>query len=151
SNSATSTSKLSASLATGPTLDVANPGGGTAASFETNKTAPPFTVTSKTKVANLNAAMVGGKQATDFLPVAGKAADSDKLDGLDSTAFLPIGGKAADSDKLDGIDSTGFVQGKASVVANGIAVNAGEVGVLVDLSGLARIELHCNDGEPNTL
>ena len=54
-----------------------------------------------------------------YLLTTGKAADSDKLDGVDSTGFataghnhsgvyLPIAGKAADSDKLDGIDSTGF-------------------------------------------
>jgi hypothetical protein len=45
-----------------------------------------------------------------FLTLTGKAADSDKLDGLDSTAFLPVTGKAADSDKLDGLDSTAYVQ-----------------------------------------
>jgi hypothetical protein len=47
-----------------------------------------------------------------FLGTTAKAADSDKLDGLDSTAFLGATGKAADSDKLDGIDSTGFVRGR---------------------------------------
>ena len=56
-----------------------------------------------------------------YLLTTGKAADSDKLDGIDSTgfatsthnhdtAYLGITGKAADSDKLDNIDSTGFVQ-----------------------------------------
>lgn len=54
-----------------------------------------------------------------YLLTTGKAADSDKLDGLDSTAFaaaghdhdtdyLGITAKAADSDKLDGLDSTAF-------------------------------------------
>ena len=49
-----------------------------------------------------------GIDSTAFLRTTGKAADSDKLDGLDSTAFLRTTGKAADSDKLDGLDSTGF-------------------------------------------
>jgi len=55
-----------------------------------------------------------------YLLTTGKAADSDKLDGVDSTGFataghdhsgvyLPVAGKAADSDKLDGLDSTNFV------------------------------------------
>ncbi len=54
-----------------------------------------------------------------YLLTTGKAADSDKLDGIDSTgfatsthnhdtAYLGITAKAADSDKLDGKDSTDF-------------------------------------------
>jgi len=54
-----------------------------------------------------------------LLAASGKAADSDKLDGIDSTGFataghdhdsdyLGISAKAADSDKLDGLDSTDF-------------------------------------------
>ncbi len=90
SNTATFTSGLSASLAASSALDVSNPGGGPAASFESSTAASPFTVNSKKKVVNLNADMVGGKRASAFLPVAGTAADSDKLDGLDSTAFQPF-------------------------------------------------------------
>jgi len=45
-----------------------------------------------------------------FLPIGGKAADSDKLDGIDASGFLPVGGKAADSELLDGLESTAFVQ-----------------------------------------
>lgn len=46
----------------------------------------------------------------DYLPLTGKAADSELLDGIDSTGFLRTAGKAADSDLLDGIDSTGFLR-----------------------------------------
>jgi hypothetical protein len=87
SNSATSTSGLSANLASTPALDLANLGGGPAASFRTGTAIAPFTVNSNVKVAKLNADLVDGKHASAFLPVAGKAVDSDKLDGLDSTAF----------------------------------------------------------------
>lgn len=72
---------------------------------------------------NLNPAF-----SSQYLPLLGKAADSDKLGGYDSTSFLktadatstylsqtaatasylPLTGKAADSDKLDGFDSTVF-------------------------------------------
>lgn len=56
---------------------------------------------------------------SNYLLTSGKAADSDKLDGIDSTGFattghdhdsdyLGITAKAADSDKLDGLDSTAF-------------------------------------------
>lgn len=66
-----------------------------------------------------------------YLLTTGKAADSDKLDGLDSTAFaaaghdhdtnyLGITAKASDSDKLDNIDSTGFVQTSGDQTVGGI-------------------------------
>lgn len=59
-----------------------------------------------------------------YLLTTGKAADSDKLDGIDSTgfataghdhntAYLGITAKAADSDKLDGLNSTAFLQTSA--------------------------------------
>jgi hypothetical protein len=39
-------------------------------------------------VINLNSDELDGNSAQDFLPAGGKAADSDKLDGLDSTRFM---------------------------------------------------------------
>ena len=66
-----------------------------------------------------------------YLLTTGKAADSDKLDGIDSTgfaaashdhdaAYLGKTAKAADSDKLDGVDSTGFVNTTANQTVGGI-------------------------------
>ena len=66
-----------------------------------------------------------------YLLTTGKAADSDKLDGIDSTGFataghdhdsdyLGITAKASDSDKLDNIDSTGFVQTSGNQTVAGI-------------------------------
>jgi hypothetical protein len=48
---------------------------------------------------------------TDCAPnlATAKAADSDKLDGIDSTGFLGATAKAADSGLLDGKDSTAFL------------------------------------------
>lgn len=54
-----------------------------------------------------------------FLGIAAKAADADRLDGIDSSGFaaaghdhdaryLGIAAKAADSDKLDGLDGSSF-------------------------------------------
>jgi len=68
-----------------------------------------------------NQAVRKGFADATYLGISAKAADSDKLDGLDSTAFataghdhdtdyLGISAKAADSDKLDGLDSTDFVR-----------------------------------------
>jgi hypothetical protein len=61
-------------------------------------------------VDNLNADRVDGKEATEFLPTTGKAADADLLDGKDSTEFLAAAGKAADSDLFDGRDSTELIR-----------------------------------------
>ena len=63
--------------------------------------------------------IAGHDHDSDYLGISAKAADSDKLDGIDSTgfataehnhdaAYLGISAKAADSDKLDGLDSTAF-------------------------------------------
>ena len=49
-----------------------------------------------------------GLNSTDFLGATAKAVDSDKLDGLNSTDFLGVTAKAADSDKLDGLTGTDF-------------------------------------------
>jgi hypothetical protein len=61
---------------------------GTALVLHTNGAMPPMSVDSTTQVNNLNADMVDGHHATDFLPAGGKAVDADKLDGKDSTQFL---------------------------------------------------------------
>lgn len=66
-----------------------------------------------------NQAVRKGFADATYLGITAKAADADKLDGLDSTgfataghdhnaAYLGITAKAADSDKLDGLDSTDF-------------------------------------------
>ena len=62
---------------------------------------------------------LGDNDHPQYLLTTDKAADSDKLDGVDSTGFatathnhtgtyLPIDGKAANSDKLDDVDITAF-------------------------------------------
>ena len=98
SNSADATSSLSSTSTAGPALAVASTGGKPAAAFTVGTGVAPFTVSSKTKVARLNA---------------------DTLDGVDSTGFLAKGGKASDADKLDGLDSTGFLQSKLPIALSG--------------------------------
>lgn len=127
-NTAESTSGLSANLPSGPALGVSNLAGGPAAAFTTAGKVPPFTVSSKGKVAGLNADMVDGKHSAAFLPVAGKAADSDKLDGLDSTAF---------------------VQGNGKVMARRVNMNPGDPDTTLFDLGFARLDFRCtslNDG-----
>jgi hypothetical protein len=106
SNTAGNTTALSSGITTGPTLSVTNTGGKEAAKFTANSGVAPFAVGNGIKVANLNA---------------------DLLDSHDSTYFLPKTGKAANADKLDGIDSTGFVQGHARyrTINASIASNTG--------------------------
>jgi hypothetical protein len=53
------------------------------------------------------------KAAHDALDI-----DADTVDGKDSTAFLGKAEKAADSDKLDGIDSSNFAAYKRTVVVS---------------------------------
>ena len=56
--------------------------------LELHSTGTPMTVDSQVKVDNLNADMLDGLHASAFLPANGKAADANKLDGLDSTQFV---------------------------------------------------------------
>lgn len=88
-------STLVGSLA-GPVLRVDNDGSGSAlelrvgdpAAVPATKTVAPMKVDSQGKVLNLNSDELDGKSASEFLPAGGKAADSDRLDGLDSTQFM---------------------------------------------------------------
>src|SRR5690348_11341760 len=85
SNNATTQTGLTANLA-GRTLQLTNTstsGGAYPLGLTAGAGRAPFQTNSTIKVANLNA---------------------DRIDGLDSTAFLPVNGKAADADKLDGLD-----------------------------------------------
>jgi hypothetical protein len=49
---------------------------------------PALKVNTQTKVPNLNADALDGRDSGYFLPKTGKAADADKLDGIDSSGFL---------------------------------------------------------------
>ena len=80
----------------GAVLKVDNDGPGTAlelrvgdpAAAPATKSVAPMRVDSQGRVLNLNSDELDGKSARDFLPAGGKAADADKLDGLDSTQFM---------------------------------------------------------------
>jgi hypothetical protein len=160
SNTSTAQTTLNGSAVAGKALQITNTNTGAAATALGLTVAAghaPFTVSSQVKVAKLNADFLDGKDSTAFLPVAGKAADSnlldgqdstaflpaagkaadaDKLDGLDSSAFLPVGGKAADADKLDGQDSSQFARGNVDMAAAAWSVGAGSSQTLPNLSGL---------------
>jgi hypothetical protein len=70
----------------GGAIIASNNGGGPA--LELHSSGAPMTLDSAVKVDNLNADLVDGHDAADFLPVGGKAADADKLDGFDSTQVV---------------------------------------------------------------
>ena len=82
---------------------------------------PPFSVSSGTKVAKLNA---------------------DRLDSLDSTAFLRATGKAVDSDLLDGLDSSAFGRSRGQAVSVPPGVN-GSLGN--PLGGFLGLFYECSD------
>jgi hypothetical protein len=82
---------------------------------------------------------------SNYLATAGKAADSDLLDGIDSTGFLAAGAKAADSDLFDGSDSSQFTRGISTSVGGNfdtVASGAGNSSFLV-VSGVGTVRLLC--------
>ena len=135
------TSGLSGSNA-GPMLDVRNTGAGTALNLGVASGVPPLTVGSSTKVVNLNADKVDGKHASAFLPVAGKAADSDLLDGIDSTGFYAAGSKVADSAHADNADhatSADTATNAGHATSADSATNAGNANLLDGLDSTAFV------------
>jgi hypothetical protein len=69
----------------------------------------PFTTNATGVATGLNADRVDGREASDFLPTGGKAADADKLDGLDATQFARAGAPAGDADTVDGMHASEFL------------------------------------------
>jgi hypothetical protein len=78
----------------------------------------PFKVGSTVKVRYLNADLLDGKHMgffapathnhdTSYLPIGGKAADADRLDGLNSTAFVQRGLRCAPGATLEGVAADG--------------------------------------------
>ena len=97
SNSAANTTALAAPVAGGKALQLSNTNatsGSTALGLTVASGHAPLTVSSAVKVANLNADQLDGRDSAYFLPRTAKAADADKLDGLDSTALLHGPGNA---------------------------------------------------------
>jgi hypothetical protein len=134
SNSATAITKLAGSAGVaGPSLQIDNNStspAATALDLQVEPGKAPMTVNSSTEVQNLNADLVNGKSASDFLGRFEAASNSNLLDGKDSTAFARgVNGKATDADKLDGRDSTAFVGATRpmSVVAAGTIAPDGSV------------------------
>jgi hypothetical protein len=142
SNSASNQSSLVAQVVdtTKSALLVRNSGAGAALTLKVgnqtstpeSKTTPPMKVDSQALVGNLNADELDGKSATEFLPAGGKAADADKLDGLDYTQFMgTFSGRTdyhteSDSSQLKSVavqcPSGGrVVDGYANLVHNGSA------------------------------
>jgi hypothetical protein len=122
SNSATSTTGLSAGT-TGPALRATNTSTGTAASFNVAAGHPPFNVNSGTKVTNLNADKLDGKDATNW-----KAGDVIRTVGP-----LPRQGTYTSSGGKLLIMASG--SGYRSSANNG----GGLIGMLVKVDGTTRV------------
>ena len=90
-NTATAITKLTGTVGGGPTLRVSNPSttiGSTALDLQVATGKAPMKVNSPTKVTNLNADKLDGKEESAFLGKTETAANADTLDGHDSTEFL---------------------------------------------------------------
>lgn len=108
----------------------------TALDLQVNPTKPPMRVDSFTKVEKLNADLLDGQSADQFVPLGGKAFNSDNLDGRDSTSFANgIDGKANDADLLDGKDSTAFFSGRTYLGASDAVTGEGG-GTPLTISGV---------------
>jgi hypothetical protein len=87
-----------------------NKGTAEAARFK-SKGSVPFTVKSTNTglVENLNADMLDGQHAADFLGASARAADSALLEGKHASAFLGVNQRAANSAQLQGQPASAFL------------------------------------------
>jgi hypothetical protein len=96
-----------------------NTAGGPAAQFLVGTTtalssAAPFVTNARGLVTNLNADLLDGLTSADFLRATGKAADADKLDGLDSAALQArVGSTCAVGSSIRAINADGTVDCEA--------------------------------------
>jgi hypothetical protein len=123
-----------------------NKGQGAAASFRTQG-AVPFALrdTNTGLVQFLNADMVDGKHAADFLGRGERAADSNLLGGSPASAFLGATAKAADAETIDGKDSSEFL-GSSAKAADAHTVDGVDSIDLARFGGVVFIS-----GSPATL
>jgi len=77
----------------------------------------PFTITSTTKIDNLNADLLDGNHSTAFLGASAQAVDSDKLDGYHASSFY----KSGDAPSFGNISTSGYVyfNGKVKLTNEG--------------------------------
>ncbi len=151
-NTATAITKLTGTVGGGPALRVSNPStatDSTALDLRVATGQAPMKVNSGTKVTNLNADSIDGKDSTQFANgVGGKATDADKLDGFDSTdigrqrwAVISADGTIARSNGADADFTTRLGTGHYLVVFDAFVANcayvatttggfAGQTGVL---------------------
>lgn len=101
-----------------------NRGTGPAAAFRT-RGAIPFVIrdTNRGRVANLNADLLDDKEAADFLLKTEKAADADKLDGLEPAAigrelFANVNANGASDPTIGSDDSNGATAASRTATGN---------------------------------
>jgi hypothetical protein len=120
-----------------------NRGLGPAAAFRTRGTVP-FVIrdSNRGRVANLNADLLDDKHADDFLPKSGKAADADKLDGLEPAQ---IG-----RELFANVDTNGATQpavGSANGATGAVRVNTGDYRVDFGDRNLTACSYQSSSGE----
>jgi len=83
--------------------------GATALDLRVEPNKDPMKVDSSSRVENLNADELDGKDSAAFLPAGGRAVDAARADFADvagTAQNAQVAGKANDADSLDGLDST---------------------------------------------
>jgi hypothetical protein len=128
-----------------------NTAGGPAAHFLVGTTtalssAAPFITNARGLVTNLNADLLDGLTSADFLRATGKAADADKLDGLDSTALQArVGSTCAVGSSIRAINTNGTVECEAD--NDGGTTYTGSHPITVSGTSIGLSAERCADGD----
>jgi hypothetical protein len=89
-NTADQTTQLSSGVTTGPTLSLSNAGGKPAATFSVNSGTAPFSVSNGSRIANLNADLLDGLDASKFWKVGGNSVSSTGVLGTTTNQPLDV-------------------------------------------------------------
>ena len=136
-NTAENSSALSSGVTTGPTLNVTNTGGRSAARFTANAGISPFSVSNTTKIGSLNSDLLDGFDSLNFMKV-GSAASGDLTGTYPGPA---IGTNAVGTSEVANNSLTGFDIDEATLAG----VNADKV------NGVRAYEIdYRTDGGPAT-
>jgi hypothetical protein len=99
---------------------------GTALSLRSKKGTPPLAVNNSTRVPNLNADRLDGYSSGSFLKAKAKAADADKVDGINGASIALVGGQTGvvwgsnkDADRF--VDTANCPSGTKMLSGGGVA------------------------------
>lgn len=110
-----------------------NNGLGAALGLNVQDGQPPLAVNSSAKVANLNADLLDGQEASAFQPAGSKAADAEMLDGRDSSGFVQTDPSSAQAGSIhiNGMVRSGSETGTSEPATAGLFLPGNYDGMVV--------------------